>query len=267
MLLCYEVTRDLPLEMTEIETPLQTMMAPQIGGKKLVFAPILRAGLGFARRHAGARPLCPRRPYRPLPRPRDPHGRRVLFQGAEDVADRLVIVIDPMLATANSAIAAVERLKERACRTCASSACWPPPRASPSSTPHHPDVGIWTASIDSHLNDHGYIVPGLGDAATACSARSSAFGRIWRGRSTGWGASSPPAAGPRVGILLFPDVEVLDSPGPSRSSRWRTASRGGRAGTGRRLRCRDCRRRTSRCPRPPWAGRPRHLRHERRPAV
>ncbi len=164
MLLCYEVTRDLPLEMTEIETPLQTMMAPQIGGKKLVFAPILRAGLGFV---DGMLELVPSARVAHIGLYRDPATLTAVeyyFKAPEDVADRLVIVIDPMLATANSAIAAVERLKERGVQNLRFVCLLAAPEGVAKFHAHHPDVGIWTASIDSHLNDHGYIVPGLGDA-------------------------------------------------------------------------------------------------------
>ena len=109
MLLCYEVTRDLPLEMVEIETPLTRMQAPKLAGKKLVFAPILRAGLDFRRGHA-----------RPVPSARVAHiglyrdpetfvAVEYYFKAPHDLADRLVIVVEPMLATANSAVAAIDR--------------------------------------------------------------------------------------------------------------------------------------------------------------
>ncbi|MGQ3357371.1 MAG: uracil phosphoribosyltransferase [Phreatobacter sp.] len=164
MLLCYEVTRDLPLEMTEIETPLQTMMAPQIGGKKLVFAPILRAGLGFV---DGMLELVPSARVAHIGLYRDPATLTAVeyyFKAPEDVADRLVVIIDPMLATANSAIAAVDRLKERGVANMRFVCLLAAPEGVANFHAHHPEVGIWTASIDSHLNDHGYIVPGLGDA-------------------------------------------------------------------------------------------------------
>ncbi|MBN8944472.1 MAG: uracil phosphoribosyltransferase [Rhizobiales bacterium] len=164
MLLCYEVTRDLPLQQVEIETPLGSMMAPQIGGKKLVFAPILRAGLGFM---DGMLELVPSARVAHIGLYRDPQTLTAVeyyFKAPEDVADRLVIVTDPMLATANSAIAAVERLKERGVTNLRFVCLLAAPEGIANFHGHHPEVPIWTASIDSHLNDHGYIVPGLGDA-------------------------------------------------------------------------------------------------------
>jgi uracil phosphoribosyltransferase len=164
MLLCYEVTRDLPLHQVEIETPLGAMMAPQIGGKKLVFAPILRAGLGFM---DGMLELVPSARVAHIGLYRDPTTLTAVeyyFKAPEDVADRLVIVTDPMLATANSAIAAVERLKERGVNNLRFVCLLAAPEGIANFHSHHPEVPIWTASVDSHLNDHGYIVPGLGDA-------------------------------------------------------------------------------------------------------
>jgi uracil phosphoribosyltransferase len=164
MLLCYEVTRDLPVEMTEIETPLTKMQAPVISGKKLVFAPILRAGMGFL---DGMLELVPSARVAHIGLYRDPEtlvAVEYYFKAPEDVADRLVIVMDPMLATANSAVAAVERLKERGCNNLRFVCLLAAPEGIGKFRAHHPDVHIWTAAIDSHLNDHGYIVPGLGDA-------------------------------------------------------------------------------------------------------
>ena len=112
MLLSYEVTRDLPLEMIDIETPLQPMKAPVLAGKKLVFAPILRAGVGFL---DGMLSLVPSARVAHVGLYRDPNtlvAVEYYFKAPEDVADRLVLVLDPMLATGNSAIAAVDRLKE-----------------------------------------------------------------------------------------------------------------------------------------------------------
>src|SRR6478609_2251946 len=115
-LLCYEVTRDLPLEMVEIETPLTTMMAPRVAGKKLVFAPILRAGEGFLE---GMLDLVPSARVAHIGLYRDPATLKAIeyyFKAPPDIAERLVIVLDPMLATANSAVAAVERTKARGAR-------------------------------------------------------------------------------------------------------------------------------------------------------
>ena len=164
MLVCYEVTRDLPLELAEIETPLATMKAPVLAGKKLVFAPILRAGIGFL---DGMLELVPSARVAHIGLYRDPQtlvAVEYYFKSPEDVADRLVIVMDPMLATANSAIAAVDRLKERGCANLRFVCLLAAPEGIEKFRAHHPDVHIWTAAIDERLNDHGYIVPGLGDA-------------------------------------------------------------------------------------------------------
>src|SRR4051794_12589373 len=113
MLLAYEVTRDLPLEMVETETPLETTMAPMIAGKKLVFAPILRAGVGFL---DGMLSLVPSARVAHIGLYRDPETLTAVeyyFKAPSDIADRMVVVIDPMLATANSAVAAIDRLKGR----------------------------------------------------------------------------------------------------------------------------------------------------------
>src|ERR1700741_1976931 len=164
MLLCYEVTRDLPLELTEIETPLEPMKAPVLAGKKLVFAPILRAGVAFL---DGMLSLVPSARVAHIGLYRDPKtlvAVEYYFKAPEDVADRLVIIMDPMLATANSAIAAVDRLKERGCRNLRFVCLLAAPEGIDKFRAEHADVHIWTAAIDSHLDEHGYIVPGLGDA-------------------------------------------------------------------------------------------------------
>lgn len=164
MLLAYEVTRDLPLEQIEIETPLGKTMQPIIASKKLVFAPILRAGVGFL---DGMLSLVPSARVAHIGLYRDPETLTAVeyyFKAPSDIADRLVIVLDPMLATANSAIAAIDRLKERGVKDLRFVCILAAPEGIKNLRTHHPDVPIWTASIDSHLNDHGYIVPGLGDA-------------------------------------------------------------------------------------------------------
>jgi uracil phosphoribosyltransferase len=140
------------------------MKAPVLAGKKLVFAPILRAGIGFL---DGMLELVPSARVAHIGLYRDPHtlvAVEYYFKSPEDVADRLVIVMDPMLATANSAIAAVDRLKERGCANLRFVCLLAAPEGIEKFRAHHPDVHIWTAAIDDHLNDHGYIVPGLGDA-------------------------------------------------------------------------------------------------------
>ena len=164
MLLCYEVTRDLPTEMVEIETPITKMMAPMIAGKKLVFAPILRAGVGFL---DSMLDLVPSARVAHIGLYRDPVTLKAIeyyFKAPSDVAERLVIVMDPMLATANSATAAIEKLKERGVKDIRFMCLLAAPEGIKKLQAEHPDVEIWTAAIDSHLNDHGYIVPGLGDA-------------------------------------------------------------------------------------------------------
>jgi uracil phosphoribosyltransferase len=164
MLLCYEVTRSLPLELVEIETPLAKTMKPTIAGKKLVFAPILRAGVGFL---DGMLNLVPSARVAHIGLYRDPKTLEAVeyyFKAPTDIADRLVIVMDPMLATANSAVAAISRLKERGVKDLRLVCLLAAPEGIKHLTEAHPDVEIWTAAIDERLNDHGYIVPGLGDA-------------------------------------------------------------------------------------------------------
>ena len=164
MLLAYEVTRDLPLETIEIETPLSTMEAPQIAGKKLVLAPILRAGVGFL---DGMLSLVPSARVAHIGLYRDPESLQAVeyyFKAPSDLADRMILVLDPMLATANSAVAAIDRLKERGAKDMRFVCLLAAPEGIERFRGSHPDVPIWTAAIDEHLNDHGYIVPGLGDA-------------------------------------------------------------------------------------------------------
>ncbi len=164
MLLAYEVTRDLPLETVAIETPIQAMEAPQIAGKKLVLAPILRAGVGFL---DGMLSLVPSTRVAHVGLYRDPETLQAVeyyFKAPSDLADRTVLVLDPMLATANSAVAAIDLLKARGAQDLRFVCLLAAPEGIARLQASHPDVPVWTASIDSHLNDHGYIVPGLGDA-------------------------------------------------------------------------------------------------------
>jgi uracil phosphoribosyltransferase len=164
MLLCYEITRDLPIKMIEIETPLETMQAPSLEGKKLVFAPILRAGMAFL---DGMLNLVPSARVAHIGLYRDPKtlaSVEYYFKAPDDIADRMVIVMDPMLATGNSAVAAVQKLKERGVRNLRLMCLLAAPEGISTFQAAHPDVPIWTAAIDRQLNDHGYIVPGLGDA-------------------------------------------------------------------------------------------------------
>ena len=163
-LLCYEVTRDLPTEMIRVETPVTTTDAPTIAGKKLVFAPILRAGLAMAE---GMLELVPSARVAHIGLYREPVSLMAVeyyFKTPEDVAQRRVIVVDPMLATGHTAIAAIDRLKEAGVtdlRFVCLLAARPGAEALRAA---HPDVPIWAAAMDETLNDHGYIVPGLGDA-------------------------------------------------------------------------------------------------------
>lgn len=163
-LLCYEVTRDLPLEPDAIETPVGPTTAQRLAGKKLVLAPILRAGVGLLE---GMLDLIPAARVAHIGLYRDPEtlvAVEYYFKAPEDIADRLVIVIDPMLATANTAVAAIERLKERGVTNLRMVCLVASPEGLERLKAYQPDVPVWTAAIDERLNDHGYIVPGLGDA-------------------------------------------------------------------------------------------------------
>ncbi len=163
-LLCYEVTRDLPTDLVRIETPIAVTDAPAIAGKKLVFAPILRAGVGFL---DGMLNLVPSARVAHIGLYREPDTLQAVeyyFKAPSDLADRMVLVLDPMLATANSAVAAIERLKERGAKDLRFVCLLAAPEGIERLRSAHPDVHIWTAAIDERLNDHGYIVPGLGDA-------------------------------------------------------------------------------------------------------
>jgi uracil phosphoribosyltransferase len=164
MLLGYEVTRDLPLEMIEIETPLAPMQAPVIAGKKLTLAPILRAGVGFL---DGMLSLVPSARVAHIGLYRDPQTLQAVeyyFKAPQDLSDRTVVLMDPMLATGNSACAAATLLKSRGARDIRFVCLLAAPEGIAHFQQEHPDVPIWTAAIDEKLNDHGYIVPGLGDA-------------------------------------------------------------------------------------------------------
>src|SRR5437660_10864979 len=164
MLLAYEVTRDLELEMIDTETPLQPMKGPVLAGKKLVLDRIWRTGVGFL---DGMLSLVPSARVAHIGLYRDPKtlvAVEYYFKAPEDVADRLVLVLDPMLATANSAIAAVDRLKEAGAKNIRIVCLLAAPEGIEKFHDSHPDVHIWTAAINDHLNEHGYILPGLGDA-------------------------------------------------------------------------------------------------------
>ena len=163
-LMCYEVTRDLELEMITIETPLTTMESPSIKGKKLVFASILRAGNGLLE---GMLDLVPSARVAHIGIYRDHETLEPVeyyFKAPSNLEDRLIIVVDPMLATANSATAAIDKLKERGANNIRFLCLLAAPEGIERFNKAHPDVPVFTASIDSHLNEKGYIIPGLGDA-------------------------------------------------------------------------------------------------------
>lgn len=163
-LLCYEVTRDLEMTMETIETPLTQMDSPVLEGKKLVFTSILRAGNGLLE---GMLDLVPSARVAHIGVYRDHETLQAIeyyFKAPEDIGDRLVIVVDPMLATGNSAIASMDKLKERGAKNLRFLCLLAAPEGIRNFQKVHPDVPIYTAAIDSHLNELGYIVPGLGDA-------------------------------------------------------------------------------------------------------
>ncbi len=163
-LLCYEVTRDLSLDTIQIETPLMPMQAQVLAGKKLVFVPILRAGMGFIE---GMLDLVPSARIAHIGLYRDPDSFAAVeyyFKAPSDLSERLVIVVDPMLATGNTAVAAVDRLKEHGASEVRCVCLLATPVGLANLHRHHPEVRVWTAAIDEQLNEHGYILPGLGDA-------------------------------------------------------------------------------------------------------
>ena len=164
MLLCYEVTRDLPLADVDIETPLAHMKSPQIAGKKLVFAPVLRAGMTFAE---GMLDLVPNARVAHIGLYREPESFvavEYFFKAPSDLDERLVIVVAPVIATANTAAAAVVRVKERGAKEIRFVSMLASPEGVERLRGLHPDVPIWTAAIDDGLDANGFILPGLGDA-------------------------------------------------------------------------------------------------------
>ena len=153
MLMCYEATRDLKLEEVEIETPITKMTAKELAGKKLAVVPILRAGLGMVVGHIGLyrdpETLVPVEYYCKLP---------------ADSSERDIFVVDPMLATGGSAEAAITMLKQKGVKNIRFMCIIAAPEGVKKLQEVHPDVDIYIGALDDHLNDHGYIVPGLGDA-------------------------------------------------------------------------------------------------------
>jgi uracil phosphoribosyltransferase len=163
MLVCYEVTRDLPLEMVDIETPISPMKAPAIAGKKLNVRADPACGRRISGRHAGAGSVGARGPYRALSGPETLQAVEYFFKAPHDLSDRTVILMDPMLATDNSACAAATLLKARGARDIRSVCLLAAPEGIAFQR-EHPEIPVWTAAVDEKLKDHGYIVPGLGDA-------------------------------------------------------------------------------------------------------
>ncbi len=164
LLLAYEVTRDLPLETRRIETPIESMDAPVLAGKKLCFVSVLRAGNGLLE---GMLDLLPSARVGHVGLYRDPVSLEAVeyyYKVPQDIGERLVIVVDPMLATANSGIAAVDRLKQGGARQIKFVCLLAAPEGVEAFSAAHPDVPLFTASLDRQLNEHGYILPGLGDA-------------------------------------------------------------------------------------------------------
>ncbi len=163
-LLAYEVTRDIPMQSIEIETPLERMQSRVIDGKKIVLASILRAGNGFL---DGMLQVIPGARVGHIGLYRDPATLKAVeyyFKMPQGMDERDVIVLDPMLATGNSAVAAVDRLKATRPRSIRFVCLVTCPEGIATFHQHHPDVPIYTPAVDRGLNDHGYIVPGLGDA-------------------------------------------------------------------------------------------------------
>lgn len=164
LLLVYEVTRDMPLQEVEIETPMEKCKANLLEGKKIVFVPILRAGLGIL---DGMLEIIPSARVGHIGLYRDPHTLESIeyyFRLPEDVSDRHMIVLDPMLATGNSAVAAVHRLKETNPKSLKFVCLLSAPEGVKTFHDEHPDVPIYTTAVDRCLNEKGYILPGLGDA-------------------------------------------------------------------------------------------------------
>lgn len=163
-MMAYEVTRDLATELVSVTTPIAGCKVPMISGKKLCLVSILRAGNGML---DGMIDLLPGARVGHIGLYRDPHTLQPVeyyFKLPEDVEERDVIVVDPMLATGNSASAALSRLKEEGVTSLKLVCLLAAPEGLATLAAHHPDVPVTTAAIDSHLDEHGYIVPGLGDA-------------------------------------------------------------------------------------------------------
>ena len=163
-LMCYEATRDLPLEEVEIQTPITTAKVNRLAGKKLAIVPILRAGLGMV---DGILSLIPSAKVGHIGLYRDPETLepvKYYCKMPKDIAEREVLIVDPMLATGGSATAAITFIKEYGCKNVKLLNILAAPEGVARIRKDHPDVDIYVAALDEKLNDHGYIVPGLGDA-------------------------------------------------------------------------------------------------------
>ena len=164
MLMCYEATRDLPLEEVEIETPVAKAKVKRISGKKLAIVPILRAGLGMV---DGMVSMMPNAKVGHIGLFRDPETLepvKYYYKMPPDIEERDVIVVDPMLATGGSASAAIQFLKDDGAKSVRLMSIIAAPEGIARMQADHPDVDIYVAALDDHLNEHAYIVPGLGDA-------------------------------------------------------------------------------------------------------
>ena len=164
MLMCYEVTRDMPTQDVQIETPLETMTGKMIDGKKLVLVSILRAGTGIL---DGMLTVVPGARVGHIGLYRDPKTLQAVeyyFKMPPDMPERDVVVVDPMLATGNSAVAAIDRVKATKPKSIKFLCLLTCPEGIATLHNAHPEVAIYTAAVDRQLNDHGYILPGLGDA-------------------------------------------------------------------------------------------------------
>ena len=164
MLICYEATRDLKLRDVEIETPICKTTVKELKGRKLCVVPILRAGLGMV---DGMLALIPAAKVGHIGLYRDPETLKPVEYYCKmpaDIADREIFVVDPMLATGGSSVAAIQMLKDRGCQKIHFMCIIAAPEGLKAMQEAHPDVDIYVGSLDEKLNEHGYIVPGLGDA-------------------------------------------------------------------------------------------------------
>lgn len=164
MFICYEATRDLPLKEIELETPMAIAKTKIISGRKLAFVPILRAGLGMVE---GVTQLVPAAKIGHIGLFRDPHSKEPVqyySKMPEDIAERDVIIVDPMLATGNSAVMAIDEMKKSGVKNIKFMCIISSPEGIENIRTHHPDVDIYTGAVDNGLNEDKYIVPGVGDA-------------------------------------------------------------------------------------------------------